>query len=226
MAGPASLSPARTRDRWRWSRRFTDATDALCRRSSCGWRGWARSPLPVLLLVALTGCASSAGGDAATGTERTTRVRGLVIGDGDKGVDITTESAATERLLDASPAEVWGALVATYRDMGIQVTEDPEPQRRLRTTNLRVSRLDGDRMGRFFDCGTGTTGQRANYWDVTMSLVTTLDPVPGEGVRVVLELDAWARPRGTSGSAVHCPSRGELERRLLNAVTLEIVTGP
>lgn len=180
----------------------------------------------LLALLALVGCAgTSEPGPEATETTTVTRIGGAP--GGDARLELRTESSASERTFDLPIGDVWDALVRTYQEMELAVTEAPEPRRRLRTVNLRVPRIDGDRMGTFLDCGTGTTGQRANYWDVILSLVTSLSPnAGGEGVRVHVELDARATPRGTSGNPVHCTSRGELERRLLNGVTRRVGSGP
>ena len=44
-------------------------------------------------------------------------------------------------------------------------------------------------------------------------------PVVGSMVIVTTSLDAYARPRDVAGNAVHCVSRGALERRLAELIT-------
>lgn len=175
-----------------------------------------------LLLVPLLGACGASSQTGVQGTESTTRVRGLSVGGREPELELRTESTANERVFEARPADVWDALVETYREMEIPITEEPRPRSLLRTVNLRLSRIDGDRIGRFLDCGSGISGERASSWDVRLSLVTSLEP-EGEGALIVTDLDARARPRGTSGSSVQCRSRGELERRLFNGVTLRLL---
>lgn len=76
-------------------------------------------------------------------------------------------------------------------------------------------------MGRYLDCGNSLTGPRANEYDVALSIVTRVNPVSSDSTVIETTLDANARPRATSGSSVHCISKGELETRI--AIMAQIV---
>jgi hypothetical protein len=73
-------------------------------------------------------------------------------------------------------------------------------------------------MNSYVDCGSNLSGQLANAYDVTLSVVTRLSDGPPGTTIVATTIDAYGEPRTTSGNQVHCQSREALERRVAEIV--------
>lgn len=163
----------------------------------------------LLAATAAVGCASSTSSDPA-GRERIQHV--------DEDVRLTNRSAPRADTIPASPLATMRAVVETYRDLEIPVTRAVDAERRLETRDVRMSRIAGERMSRFLDCGRGITGQRADNHVVIVTLETSVLPTDDGRSRVVTDFDATARPRDTSGSEIYCSSRGTLEVLLFDGI--------
>lgn len=143
----------------------------------------------------------------------------------EEGVTIRNASTVRADTVAAAPDATMRALVETYQALEIPVTRVLQAERRLESRNVRVRRIGGERMSRFVDCGTGITGQRADQFRVSITLMTSVVSADGGMSRVVTDFDATARPRNTSGSEVYCTSRGTLEVRLLDEVRRWVAAG-
>jgi hypothetical protein len=80
-------------------------------------------------------------------------------------------------------------------------------------------------MSTYFDCGTGLGGPNADRYEVTIYMMVQLLGPLAQGTMVRTVVDAFAKPRDVSGNAVHCVSKGVLERRVVELMT-ETVGGP
>ena len=86
-------------------------------------------------------------------------------------------------------------------------------------TRLITSRIAGQPMSRYLECGGGLTGQHADSWRITLSYAVFVDTASAGVSRVGVALFATARnPEGVSTSAVACGSTGALEREIANKV--------
>lgn len=84
---------------------------------------------------------------------------------------------------------------------------------------LIASRIAGQPMSRWLECGSGLTGQHADTWRITLSYAVFVDTASAGASRVGVALFATARnPEGVSTSAVACGSTGALEREIANKV--------
>lgn len=167
-----------------------------------------RAPSAFVVAV-LTACASSPADTPAP------RERMVVL---DEETRLRNESVVRADTVHAPVQATMAALVETYLTMEIPITDVDEAANRLETHDVRVRRIDGARMSRWLDCGTGISGQRADSYQVTVTLLSSVLPAGPSASRVVTDLDGNARPRDTSGSAVYCSSRGTLEARIVEEV--------
>jgi hypothetical protein len=84
---------------------------------------------------------------------------------------------------------------------------------------LIASRIGGQPMSRYLECGGGLTGPHADSWRITLSYAVFVDAASAGGSRVGVALFATARnPEGVSTSAVACGSTGALEREIADKV--------
>src|SRR5687768_12434998 len=84
---------------------------------------------------------------------------------------------------------------------------------------LIASRIAGQPMSRYLECGGGLTGQHADSWRITLAYAVFVETTSAAASRVGVALFATARnPEGVSTSAVACGSTGALEREIANKV--------
>jgi hypothetical protein len=74
-------------------------------------------------------------------------------------------------------------------------------------------RLGGKPLSDYVGCGTITTGQAADNYRVTMSLVSHVTPAASNS-RVETQLTAYAEDIGSSKGTLSCLTLGTLEARL------------
>jgi hypothetical protein len=137
-------------------------------------------------------------------------------------VVVTTESgtvrsdAVTSRnvLVKASRADALAALPAVYSSLGIEVKLNDSGSGQVGNRNFwKTGRLAGERISKFLGCGTMISGEAADNYRVTMSVVSqvTADSV---GSNVETWLTAVAKDPSTSSGSVSCASKGTLETRI------------
>jgi hypothetical protein len=166
-----------------------------------------------MLTVITAACASSSEPDTAPTpqlTERSVRISGT----GEYGMTIFNEPGVAARTVGVPWRLVWGALEDAYTEMEVEVTYADPTTRHMGNNGYRVRRIEGQRISTYLDCGMGLTGPNADNYDVTLSIMTRLDPVAGDSTRIETTVDGSAKARATSGNSVHCRSKGELELRV------------
>lgn len=163
----------------------------------------------LLATAAVAGCASSTSSDPAP-RERIQRLQ--------EELEIRNESSVRADTLPVSPAVAMRAVVGVYQELEIPVTRVEEARRLLETENVRVARLAGERISRFLDCGRSVSGQRADTYDVSINLLTSVRAAGEERSIVRVAFDGFARPRSHAGNDVYCSSRGALEALILSEV--------
>lgn len=179
--------------------------------------------LTLLTLAALGGCAASTAGTTPSPSTRSPTVR-VAGADADQVVLVRDETSVKDRSFTETVPAAWGALLAAYGELKLPVTETLSDQFRIQTESVRTSSINGSRMSRYFDCGTSTSGNNADHYDVSVTMTSTVSAAEG-GSRVVSEVDAYARPRMMSGAVVHCRSKGTLEAMILDEVGKQLGGG-
>ena len=166
-----------------------------------------------VLAVVTAACASSSEPDT-TPTPQLTERSVSISGAGEYGMTIFNEPGVASRTVGVPWRLVWGALEDAYAEMEVEVTYADPATRQMGNTGYRVRRIEGQRVSTYLDCGMGLTGPNADNYDVTLSIMTRLDPATGDSTRIETTVDGSAKARATSGNSVHCRSRGELELRV------------
>ena len=118
----------------------------------------------------------------------------------------------------ASRPPLWAVLGTVYERLQIPVTLSNPPRWEFGNPRFLARRIEGARLSNHFDCGRTLTGQRADEYAVTLSVVTRLTDAPGDSTAVVTTVDGSAKARATSGNALHCASKGTLEMRVAQLV--------
>ncbi len=122
--------------------------------------------------------------------------------------------------LGASAEDAWTAAVATYEELGIEVTYS-RPGEEVGNRQFRVRRrLAGDRLSKYLRCGVDATGRpMADSYVVTLNVVSEVTGVTDLQSRMGTTVSATAlKPGGTSTAPVVCASKGLLEERIAELV--------
>ena len=172
--------------------------------------------LVVLSFTILGGCASSGGSTPAPDRE-TVRVGGA------GNLRMAALDQATDVKIRFPIGKVWHALPAAYEKLGIPITQADEATHTIANGGLKLRRqLATTSLSRYIDCGTTQIGENADSYDVYLTITTQVDEAPN-GLSVMrTTFEAMARPVAFSREYSRCSSKGELEKRLADAVKAQL----
>ena len=173
--------------------------------------------LVIVSFTILGGCASW-GGRTATPDRETVRVSGAG----------SLRMAALDQTSDAKISfpigKVWHALPAAYEQLGIPITQADEATHTIANGGLKIRReLGKTSLSRYIDCGTTQIGENADSYDVYLTITSHVDEEATSGFSVLrTTFEAMARPIAFSRDYSRCSSKGELEKRLAEAVKSQL----
>jgi hypothetical protein len=127
---------------------------------------------------------------------------------------LTAEAGVGETTFQQSPAAVWAVLPAVFSQLGIEATVNDPAGGQMGNPGYEPRRIENRRLSSFLDCGSGLTGDYADTYRVRLMIRVELISSAIETTVVRTTVDAYAQDRNTSGNAIHCRSRGSLERRV------------
>ena len=166
--------------------------------------------LALLAVVPISfGCASG-GGVPTTGDRVAPTYVGAPLG-GMGRVGLGEETTASHTL-DAPPDRVFSVLPAVYQRLGVEVTVIDRTAMQVGNTQFRPRRIAGKRLSEYLECGRGmTAAPHADTYEVSMSLLSRVAEADEGRTRLIVEINASAKPRDFGGHAVRCGSKGTLE---------------
>lgn len=175
--------------------------------------------------TAALGCGAGSGTGGSTAAPAPVDRVGVTSQVGGMGVtELHDDRGVAAHGVEFPSDAVWGVLPAVYERLGVPDHGAAPGERLYGSRNFRARRIEGERLSTFVDCGMGPTATpRADEYDVRMTVVTRVLGSGDEGSRVETTVEAAARPRGVSGNAVDCASRGALESRIATLVTLALM---
>lgn len=186
-------------------------------------------PALVLLCALCSACASGGGGAAPSGATPeivVPRSSGFDGGTQVSGGFTNVASSIRDSVVAQPRAAVWAVMPAVFETLGIETpTVDPRSYV-IGEPGSRVARIAGStRLSTYLDCGIGVLGPNADRYEVTLQLMVQLAGYPAGGTLVRTTLDAYARPRDSSGEPIHCASQRTLERRIVDLIGVELTGG-
>jgi hypothetical protein len=131
-----------------------------------------------------------------------------------------SEDGFQEATLTASGARLFEVLPAAFADVGLTLKELDQPHQQAGTGTFRAQfRLGKQRLSAYLDCGLDAMGLRqADSYAIWMRVTTQVVPESAERSTLRTLVQATGRPPSNSGLEIHCPSTGQLEERLAEAV--------
>ena len=136
-----------------------------------------------------------------------------------------TEVSDVPLRLAYPPDAVFTVLAQVYAQLGFPTDRVPrEGAREYRTPFMEVrGRLFGKPNGEYFSCqGGDILADLTNTGQISFALRSVVRPDDSGGSVLVTQVDARARRRGTSGSAIECASTGNLERGLAQTINQQL----
>jgi hypothetical protein len=169
------------------------------------------SPTPILVaaaaMVSLCGCAAAANQTTARGDR-------VVATTNDATIRAHDGPTSGEIIVNAPPPAMLAALSSAYGDLEIEVKLwNPQTGEVGNKNFSKMYRLAGKPLSEYVGCGTITTGQAADSYRVTMSVVSHVTP-NGSGSKVKTQLTAYAEDIGSSKGTISCLTLGTLEERI------------
>ncbi|NLG63074.1 MAG: hypothetical protein GX539_12605 [Candidatus Cloacimonetes bacterium] len=164
----------------------------------------------------LAGCAGGQSGTMAT--PRTETV--AVSREGARAADILVTSEAYQKAFDV-PGErevVFSRLPEAFEAVGLPA---PMLDRNTWTAAVRdytvQRRMNGERLSRLFECGSGPTGRYADTRRIEMDVTVRLQPAD-TGTRVSTDILAYSYDPTGRTENTDCTSLGVLERMIADAL--------
>jgi len=130
-----------------------------------------------------------------------------------------------DSVLPASVAAVWAVLPSVFDTL--EVDTPIVDVRRLTIGNSRFrapSRIAGQRLSTYLDCGVSFGRPNADRYEVVLQLAVELRPVAPKSTVVSTLVDAYASSRDVRGNALHCRSEGTLERLIFALIAERLPT--
>jgi hypothetical protein len=124
----------------------------------------------------------------------------------------------------AAPDKILAALNAAYGDLGIEIKLWDPPHGQVGNRSFtKMFRLAGAPLSQYLACGLTSSGDAADSYRITMSLVSQVEPAAG-GSTVVTTLSAYAEDLASSKGTISCGTRGILEDKVLE-LAMKHLTG-
>lgn len=176
---------------------------------------------PLLLVVALTACASAATPPRPAGSDGT-----VSVGSGAGGRTTLSTSAAPiagVATIQAPIEKIWLALPAVFDSLAIPRTTFDPASHTIGNVGMQIRRQLGKvRLSRYIDCGSPQSRPSADFYDVNLSVVTQLQPEATGDTRISTTVDAMAKPVAFSGEYVRCASTGDIESKIRSLLDAEL----
>jgi len=183
----------------------------------------------VLLSAPGTACASGGSGSSPAGARPPTVALGSpTFNGGTQGTDGFTNAVSSvwDSVVARPRAAIWAVMPDVFETLGIEATTVDPRSFVIGNPGSRVTLIGGSpRLSAYLQCGTGLVGPNADRYDVTLQVMVQLMGDPSGGTLLRTTLDAYARPRDSSGDPIHCSSQRTLERRILDLVGVELAGG-
>lgn len=142
-------------------------------------------------------------------------------------IQLDTLVIAWERTA-APRGEVFAAVRSAYESLRIKPDYVDSLAGHFGVLKLRAStKLGGERLSTYFNCGRGMAGDNADQWRLSIALVTFLRPSGVSNTEFGTGLAAQAQDMsGVSKDQVTCGSTGQLETRLIKLANQKLPPKP
>jgi hypothetical protein len=187
-------------------------------------RAFCTTCLLALLTSACASPGSTAGGAAPTPVTVFTPNSGTASGA--TGMQIVAGATGQSASIGASREAVWARLPAAYESLGLPVSVKDDARFRIGNDQLKVRRaINGVQMRSIVDCGSDLNGEKADTYDIKLTIETTVAPgAAADASEITTTVSGLGRSPSFGNSEVNCSTKGELERRILRYLQVNVLT--
>jgi hypothetical protein len=174
-----------------------------------------------LCLGALSACSAAGNQPEVTARPETVRVVG---GTGAMtSVGTTTSDHAVNTTVKAPPARVWQLLPIVFDSLAIDIAYLDQQTRVIGNRDLKVrGKLGKVPLRRYVDCGSAQGAPSADTYEVSLSVMTQVQPADSASTNVSTLVQAVARPVNFAGDYVRCLSLRNLEADLMKILMRQL----
>jgi hypothetical protein len=178
----------------------------------------------VLVSVGYLSACGATGGAGAPSTPMSVAGIGSNTVSGVSNMQVMVGGSEQKAIVRASREAVWAHLPAAYGWLGVPITDRDDSAFRLGNTQLKARRaLNGLPLRSIVDCGSDLNGEKAETYDIRLTLETTVVSSGSPDVaEVTTMVTAVGRSPNFNNSEINCSTKGELERRILRYVRTQL----
>jgi hypothetical protein len=115
--------------------------------------------------------------------------------------------------------KVWSAMAPAYDSLAIPLTVLDAASHTIGNEGLKAHRRIGNtRIAEYLNCGNGEGGPSADIYDISLSVISRLQPNSAGGTTITTTVDGVAKPASYSGDYIKCTTTSGLEQRLVKIV--------
>jgi hypothetical protein len=133
---------------------------------------------------------------------------------------VLMDTLRQEHKLEATPEIVYQAVLKTYTDLGIPTGNTDGKSGIIGSERFeRMRALGKAPMSLSFSCGESATGSNADFYRLTIAIVTWVKPAEGGGTTLgIAAAAAGADVTGVYKNPRECGSTGRIETKILDGV--------
>lgn len=178
----------------------------------------------VACTLAVTACGSTGGATGTSPVPVTVSAQGATLASGMAGMTMMIGGTGSKATIGASRALVWARLPAAYESLGLPLSVKDDAAFRLGNDQIKARRaINGVQMRSIVDCGSDLNGEKAETYDIKLTIETTVATTKSpDSSEVTTTVSALGRSPNFSNNDVTCSTKGELEKRILRNVRLQL----
>jgi hypothetical protein len=169
-----------------------------------------------LAMIALTACASARPGSAILSGPPETPI-------GTSAVRMRAPDGTTVNLIAFPLDRVWHALPAVFDSLGVPINQLDPVHHVMGNSGFKVhKRLGNVALSKFIDCGSTQGFPSADEYDVSLSVLTQIEPDKSGQTSIATRIAAAGRPMAFAGEYTSCTTKGLLESSIADGVTRQL----
>lgn len=170
----------------------------------------------------LTACASTGGGSGTAPLPVTASAQSGSGNAGMTGMTMMMGSSGQKAVVAATRDAIWAKLPGAYEMLGLPLSFKDDTRFRLGNDLIKARRqLNGVQMRSIIDCGSDLNGEKAESYDIKLTIETSLYAV-GQTTEVTTVVSGLGRSPNLGTSDVSCSTKGEIEKRILRHLRTQL----
>lgn len=175
-------------------------------------------------IVSVAACSSTGGATGTAPVPVTVSAQGATGVSGMAGVTMMVGSTGQKATVAASREAVWAKLPGAYESLGLPLSVKDDAAFRLGNDQIKARRsLNGVQMRSIVDCGSDLNGEKAETYDIRLTIETTVGTTgSADASEVTTTVSALGRSPNFGNNDITCSTKGELEKRILRYVRTQL----